>query len=219
MEVGTDGPYPVPAPAEPNETDREQIRVAAEKNRKFNETTLVTKANDRADEMAQDIERAIDRTIGRIIPPPHLVQAEIRFLAGSVELAATVVIWIGGIIAPALRDELGKMVQTIVSRVINGAVRTMGVPVAGPMKVTADRPTSAEVRLPGRDAVPASPSPPAPHEPTNWRSALPLANTVLLLLILLLLVLIVLPDPRQLTTTGTAAPGAPATATVGTRGP
>jgi hypothetical protein len=163
------------------------------------EDTIVAFLNEKAEALAEGIERDLQRRLQRF---RVTVQAEVQFEVGSVEMAATVLLmWTGRVIASAARDEfakqLGGIVRLTVQRAVNRTMRSIAPgPAMRPMRVDEpdlvrvstleDRKGTASAPEPTKTAATSELRPIVPDGATNLHRWTFLAVLALLLLNLLL---------------------------------
>lgn len=124
---------------------------------------LAAKAlNERAEEMAQAIEREVRRLM---LGGGITVQADISFHSGSIILEGSVVLlcWAGRTALEPIRDELANCIKTITRRVVNRAINTLNRMLSAPAPGDAvNRMTSAPGSSLGQMNVEVTSVPPSP---------------------------------------------------------
>ena len=115
-----------------DENGAEQIdRSALNYNRK---SKLISRLNERSDEIAQDIQREVGRILRPIWGGSITVQAEVRFLEGSLVIEGTVIAMAVGALGSigaqaaqqALAGTLSKLLETSIQRVAQRWLRQAG---------------------------------------------------------------------------------------------
>jgi hypothetical protein len=193
------------------------------------EIRAATALNERAEEMAQAIERELRRLM---LGGGITVQADISFHSGSIILEGSVVLlcWAGRTALEPIRDELADCIKTITRRVVNRAINALNrIETSGPgpssgaslgqmnVEVTSVPPPPTSAALSTAAPSPAVPQAQPQQQQLAQGGILQDQRWVLVFLgVLTVLVLILLADrlltpslPRNVYITPAAIPGSP----------